>query len=335
MKNILITTLALISLAGCMSARDDWSRALNKVLGPESVSAEYQEKVASKIAKAAQSANPERTMLRDVVKDASNKLSNVIKDKVDGTFSNSKTEVSIVGFEKNKPRYEILNVTGFAPSRNSSIQNFIQSSIHSTSGRHTVNIGLGRRYLSENEKYLSGINAFLDYDIRYGHQRYSIGGELRSSSLELTANSYYGLSDWKTGKNNNSERALDGYDIELGAQIPYVPSGKIYVKQFNWEMYDATDVEGTDYSVAFSQLINSGVGVEAGHRDYSGSETDENFIKFHYNVAIGEEIRKTREPFVSNKMFENSSMKPQMLDKVRRNNAIVVQTKFTSSVGGV
>ena len=259
----------------------------------------------------------------------------MIRDKVDDTFSNSKTEVSIQGFEKNKPRYEILNVIGFAPSRDGNIQNFMQSTIHSNSGRHTVNIGLGRRYLSKNEKYLSGINAFLDYDIRYGHQRYSIGGELKSSSLELTANSYYGLSSWKIGKNNNLERSLDGYDIEFGAQIPYVPSGKIYVKQFNWEMYNATDIEGTDYSVAFNQLMNSGVGVEAGHRDYSGSETDENFIKFSYHIEIGEEIRKTREPFVSNKMFENSSMRAQMLDKVRRNNSIVVQTKFTSGVGGV
>jgi hypothetical protein len=34
-------------------------------------------------------------------------------------------------------------------------------------------------------------------------------------------------------------------------------------------------------------------------------------------------------------MFENKSMKNNMLDKVRRNNSIVTQTQFSSSVGGV
>ena len=88
MKNIFLTSAILLSLAGCMSARDGWNGAINKVLGPEKVSAEYQEKVASKIAKAAQSANPEKTVFKDVVKVASNKLSSVIRDKVDDTFPN-------------------------------------------------------------------------------------------------------------------------------------------------------------------------------------------------------------------------------------------------------
>jgi len=46
---------------------------------------------------------------------------------------------------------------------------------------------------------------------------------LKASAFELTANSYKALTKWKKGKSGNQERALDGHDIELGAQIPYMP----------------------------------------------------------------------------------------------------------------
>jgi hypothetical protein len=37
----------------------------------------------------------------------------------------------------------------------------------------------------------------------------------------------------------------------------------------------------------------------------------------------------------SSEIFESRSMKDNMLDKVRRNNAIVIQTKFVAGIGGV
>jgi hypothetical protein len=44
---------------------------------------------------------------------------------------------------------------------------------------------------------------------------------------------------------------------------------------------------------------------------------------------------QSSKPLFSSEMFESASMKVKMLDKVRRNNAIVIQTKFSTSVGGV
>ena len=329
------------TLSGCGSLSNGWynlaDRALNsdRALSPEEVSANYQKKIAEKVAEAASSATPEKTVVKSSLKDVSNKLSQSIQGAIDNTLGNSKTELTITEFEKSKPRFELLNVKGFMPSSNGHIQNFIQSSIHSTSNRYTINAGLGRRYLSQSEKVITGINAFLDYDVRYGHQRFSVGGEIKSSTLELTANSYTGISKWKTGKNGNTERALSGYDLEIGVQIPFVPSAKIYLKKFNWEMYDATDIEGADYSFNFSQIFNSNMGLEVSHRDYSGASTDESFVRLNYEFPFGDQKIKKRESFFSQYMFKNRSMRPHMLNKVRRNNAIVVQTKFSSGVGGV
>ena len=40
--------------------------------------------------------------------------------------------------------------------------------------------------------------------------------------LELNANQYIRISDWEK-ENSNNERVMDGQEIELGMQIPYVP----------------------------------------------------------------------------------------------------------------
>lgn len=335
MSKILFIGFAAIVLSGCAAVSTGWNNADNKALTPEEVSAKYKKMIAEKFAKAAASANPEETLSKGLTKDASQKLAATASETIDGAISNSNTEISVTGFEESKPRYEILNVTGFMPSTDGHIQNFVQSSALSASGRTTVNVGLGRRYLSADEKFITGVNAFLDYDVEYGHQRMSVGGEIKSSTLELTANSYHGITSWKTGKDNNSERALSGYDVEVGAQIPFIPSAKFYLKRFEWDMHDATDIKGTDYSLAFSHILSNGVGLEIGRRNYSGAQTDENFALFNYNVPFGARKDVSDLPLLSHRMFENKSMKPNMLDKVRRNNAIVVQTKFTSSVGGI
>ena len=60
-----------------------------------------------------------------------------------------------------------------------------------------------------------------------------IGGEIKSSYLELNYNQYFSNSNSKTGKNSKAEEALDGYDLELGAQIPYIPSSTFFTKAFN------------------------------------------------------------------------------------------------------
>ena len=92
----------------------------------------------------------------------------------------SKTDISITGIKSKKTRYFITNVKGFEPSDDGQAQTFMQSSIGNANSRTVINLGLGRRYLSDDETVLTGFNAFLDYDPKYGHQRASIGAELKA-----------------------------------------------------------------------------------------------------------------------------------------------------------
>jgi hypothetical protein len=81
-------------------------------------------------------------------------------------------------------------------------------------------------------------------------------------------------------------------------------------------------------------LVN-GVQVELGRRDYDGLTKDENFGQLTYTIPMGGQSAQSSKSLFSSEMFESTSMKNKMLDKVRRNNAIVIQTEFVAGIGGV
>ena len=334
-KSQLAGSVLLLSLTGCTSIGSGWNNTVDFIFGPDDGAGQRQEAAAKMASDAATSTNPEQALVDNIVKKSVDKAAMSTAAAIDNSMAYSKTDISITGIKSKKTRYAITNVKGFEPSDNSHAQTFMQSSLTNANSRTVLNLGLGRRYLSDDESVITGFNAFLDYDPKYGHQRVSIGAELKASAFEITANSYKALTKWKKGKSGNQERALDGHDIELGAQIPYMPAAKLYVKNWKWKGEDgAGDTKGNTYSLAFSQLIN-GVQVELGRRDYDGLQKDENFGQLTYTIPMGDAPTQSSKPLFSSKMFESASMKDKMLDKVRRNNAIVIQTKFSTSVGGV
>ena len=334
-KSQLAGSVLLLSLTGCTSIGSGWNNTVDFIFGPDDGAGQRQEAAAKMASDAATSTNPEQALVDNIVKKSVDKAAMSTAAAIDNSMAYSKTDISITGIKSKKTRYAITNVKGFEPSDNSHAQTFMQSSLTNANSRTVLNLGLGRRYLSDDESVITGFNAFLDYDPKYGHQRVSIGAELKASAFEITANSYKALTKWKKGKSGNQERALDGHDIELGAQIPYMPAAKLYVKNWKWKGEDgAGDTKGNTYSLAFSQLIN-GVQVELGRRDYDGLQKDENFGQLTYTIPMGSAPAQSSQPLFSSEMFENASMKDKMLDKVRRNNAIVIQTQFVAAVGGV
>ena len=112
-----------------------------------------------------------------------------------------------------------------------------------------MNLGFGKRILSADESFIYGLNLFYDHELDYDHQRTSVGGEIKSSILELNTNHYFAISNEKTGKNNVKEEVADGYDLEVGAHIPYMPTAKIYTKLFEYEIPGASDYEGLELSL--------------------------------------------------------------------------------------
>lgn len=243
-----------------------------------------------------------------------------------------RTEVTVEGFEGSKPRFSILTTQPITESEDLKHTTFWQGSLFSNDGRETLNLGLGYRHLSDDEKWLSGINLFYDHEFPYDHRRASLGAELRSSLVEFNANKYYGLSNALTGENGVQETALGGFEFELGAQIPYIPGTKFFAKQFKWDGEDGgADLKGKTYSVDISREILTNTSLEAGIHDYDGTKASEKFAKLTYHFG---KQSKPAKPFIATEAFDNlKSMKDKRLEKVRRTNTIVKQKGgFTVSI---
>ena len=126
---------------------------------------------------------------------------------------------------------------------------FFQGSFFTHDGdRETLNLGFGKRMFNADESIMFGLNAFYDHELDYDHQRTSLGAEIKSLILELNTNHYFAISNEVTGKNNIKEEVADGYDLEIGAHVPYVPTAKFYTKYFEYDIPGGSDFEGLEYS---------------------------------------------------------------------------------------
>ena len=238
------------------------------------------------------------------------------------------TDFSIKKIETIKPEIGIQTFKIF--SEDNSDLSFFQGSLFlHDSDRETFNIGLGQRYLSNDESILFGLNAFYDYEFDYEHQRFSIGAEIKSSILDLNYNQYFAQSSSKKGKNGKDEEAIDGFDVELGAHLPYIPSTKVYLKAFDFEVSGGNDFQGLEFSTEI-KIPNSGLSFEIGHTDYD-HHNDQSFINLKYSNSV----KNPGTSLFSSEAFERISMKDRIYEKVRRDNIIKKKgTGFTVKAGG-
>ena len=258
----------------------------------------------------------------------------LFEDSFNSWFSN--TELTIEGRTASDPNFTLLTINPISESDDKKDITFFQGSILRQNNRNTINLGIGYRQLTNDEKWIYGVNVFQDYDATHEHKRMSLGAEIRSSIFEVNINKYFATSGALTGKNGNTERALDGQEIEIGGQVPYIPSAKIFVKNWKWEGYKTSDTKGNTYSLQINAPILPNITLEAGTKDYE-NQTDTDFINLTYNLRLGDGLTEQSAivNFIADQAFNNKSMKKRMLDKVRRKNQIVIQTNFSSAAGGV
>ena len=274
---------------------------------------------------------------------ASDKLKDTVIDKTIQAFEDgfnslfTNTELTIEGRTAADPNFTLLTINPISENQDKGDLSFFQGSIIRQNNRNTINLGLGYRQLNDDEKWIYGINAFHDYESTYEHSRMSIGAELRSSAFEVNANKYFATSGAKTGRDGNIERALDGYEIEVAGQVPYIPSAKIFVKNWKWDGYQAADTKGNTYSIKINAPVAPNITLEAGTKDFD-TGTDVDFVNLTYKFGLGggsTEKNSILQDLIADQAFNNTSMKKKMLEKVRRKNQIVIQTGFTASAGGI
>ena len=237
------------------------------------------------------------------------------------------TEASIQINEDDNPDIEILALRDIEATNNSNL--FTQFSIHTQetnrNDRLIGNIGIGYRKLSDDKTNMVGINMFFDNDFNAGHQRGSIGLELKGANLDLTANSYHKISNMETYK-STEEQVLSGYTINLASQIPYAPWAKINLQNYSWENEKASsDTEGN--SIALEAFLTPSVQIEFKNDMSDNSGVDDEFTsKLTYTYPPREDGKSMQDGF-SNVAFEKENVQNKLKDKVNRNNNLTVEVQ--------
>ena len=237
------------------------------------------------------------------------------------------TEASIQINEDDNPDIEILALRDIESTNNSNL--FTQFSLHTqeTNGHDRLigNIGLGYRKLSHDKSNVVGVNLFLDNDFNAGHQRGSVGFELKGANLDLTANSYHKITNMEVYK-STEEQVLTGYTINLASQIPYAPWAKINWENYSWENEKASsDTEGN--SLALEAYLSPSVQLELKNDMSDNSGVDDEFTSKLIFIYPPREDGKSMKDGFSNVAFEKENVQKKLKEKVKRNNNLTVEVQ--------
>ena len=237
------------------------------------------------------------------------------------------TEASIQINEDDNPDIEILALRDIESTDNTNL--FTQFSLHTqeTNGHNRLigNIGLGYRKLSNDKSNVVGVNLFLDNDFNAGHQRGSVGFELKSANLDLTANSYHKITNMEVYK-STEEQVLTGYTINLASQIPYAPWAKINWENYSWENEKASsDTEGN--SLALEAYLSPSVQLELKNDMSDNSGVDDEFTSKLTFIYPPREDGKSMKDGFSNVAFEKENVQKKLKEKVKRNNNLTVEVQ--------
>ena len=237
------------------------------------------------------------------------------------------SEVSITLRENNKPDYSFLFVREL--NRHNNGNTFLQASAFNTEvlneERLTTNFGIGKRFLSNDKFLMTGFNSFLDFD-NTGNSRGSIGGELKNATFGLTSNYYK-----KIGNGSNEEEVLDGYDVQLASQIPYLHWANVFVNHYKWYGVARGDIEGRKYGSELSLLPSLNLEVAYDDKTVKGLE-DEYYVKLNYVYPPRERIPTALDGVSKEMWVKKKDMTDQLLTKVRRENRIMVELSGAATV---
>ena len=235
------------------------------------------------------------------------------------------TEVQFSAKEDNKPQFTIMTVRPISvhPGKDAW---FVQLQLSNTQirsqSRLTTNIGLGYRTLSDNKKSMIGGNVFVDYDAK-GNSRYSLGFEFRTTVFEILINHYEAISGQKT-VGNFKERALDGNDMSINGQIPYLPWAKINLMHYEWKKVNNSKNSKGD-KLSLDLLLTPNVVLELGVDDNNIQKKD-NFAKLSF-VFPPREGPAASTDFIADEAFPGGDMSSQLLSKVKRSNKITLESE--------
>ena len=269
------------------------------------------------------------TLLSKTAQKAEEKAEAAVNDMFDNI------EVSLSGFYKGKPSYEITTLLPLyeASGRNT----FVQGHLSTQAEIEMINIGLVQRHALYENKLIAGYNFFYDRDLDNSHERFGIGADLLSSLGDVHLNYYDAVTDFVV-VNGRREYTLDGFDVQIAFPLPYLPTSKLYAEVFSWNGINSSrDLEGETYSI--KSLFPYGMSLEFGKTSYDQISRDEEFVTLSVNLYkfkqnknfISEELSKMYSS-VPYDLLSFSDVGDRKYEKVRREYKIKKQTNRSGTV---
>ena len=227
-------------------------------------------------------------------------------------------EIETRSREDSKPTFRAITLFELTGNEYKKLLSQISYSTHNN--RETLNTGLIYRTLNSDMTRIYGVNIFYDHEFNYGHTRAGFGFEMKTSVYDVNVNVYEALSD-KHHVNGAPEVVADGYDAEIGMQVPYLPWAKLYYKAYQWNNETLNIKDGENISLYMEPT--SRLAVEIGIQD-DDTMSSNGFIKLNYVLCCNERKMGPSIFTISNKAFNYSKINSdRMYEKVRRENNII------------
>ena len=203
---------------------------------------------------------------------------------------------------------------------------FNQLNLISQDSKTTINLGIGKRKLFDNDAYMLGTNFFIDYQFDEAHLRSGLGFEAISNSLDFIANYYNAISGFKnTG--DGREKALDGYDLKFNYHLSSKSNTDFFVQLFEWENPNSTYEEKGEKVGMTSSIGN--LAFEIGYLN-DNKDNDGVFGSLKVVIPLGEQ-RETANKNNKNTNKNSLSVRNKMYMPVQRENKIKL-VKISSGV---
>ena len=254
---------------------------------------------------------------------------NIFADRYDG---DGNTEISIA--DNGGTSFSVTTVQPISQTVDKSDTLFFQGSLHSFKNhgqtRPTINLGVGKRWLSPDKTTITGANFFYDHEFKSNHSRASIGGEYKNSAFETNANSYWGLSSKKgvtINGNTIQEEVLDGWDINVKGQVPYYPWAKVTSNYYKWDKSIGSDIKGGKVGVELQ--LNSALTLNAGVQD-DNEMSSTSFFELNYQLGVDNKPTSFARDSVA--FRGGQDMTEHLLDKVERQNKIITSRGTTATM---
>lgn len=184
----------------------------------------------------------------------------------------------------------------------------------------TLNVGVGYRRISKDDRRLYGAHLFYDHRFLNRHDRLSAGLEYMSGESEFRFNWYGSASDERVLDANlhTLERVSNGYTLEYGKTFKNARWARVYVEGYHWNQDRQADKNGL--RIGSEMQLTPRVSVDMGYNKPEHSS----------GGAYGKiTFRLAGSPMAwyggNHRLEQSATVRDKMLNLVRRTNTVFVE----------